>query len=41
VLAGIAIGIAWITLLLVGIAVFGPAFIDLFKDFIKGLLGVG
>jgi hypothetical protein len=41
VLAGLAIGIGWIVLLLVGIAVFGPAFIDLFKDFIKGLLGVG
>jgi hypothetical protein len=41
VLAGLAIGIGWIVLLLVGIAVFGPAFIDLFKDFIKGLLGLG
>ncbi len=41
VLAGLAIGIAWITLLVVGIAVLGPAFIDLVKDFANGLLGVG
>jgi len=41
VLAGLAIGIAWITLLVVGIAAFGPAFIDLLKDFVKALLGVG
>jgi len=41
VLAGLAIGTAWILLLVVGIAVFGPAFVDLFKDFIKGLLGLG
>ena len=41
VLAGLAIGSAWILLLLVGIAVFGPTFIDLFKDFVQGLLGLG
>ncbi|WP_295878885.1 exopolysaccharide biosynthesis protein [uncultured Thiohalocapsa sp.] len=41
VLAGIAIGIAWITLLVVGVAVFGPAFIDLFKDAVKSVLGFG
>ena len=41
VLAGLAIGIGWIVLLLVGIAVFGPAFVDLFKDFVKGLFGLG
>lgn len=41
VLAGLAIGLVWITLLVVGIAVFGPAFIDLFKDAIKSLLGLG
>mgnify|MGYP006285972709 CR=1 FL=1 len=40
VLAGLAIGLVWITLLVVGIAVFGPAFIDLFKDAIKSLLGL-
>jgi hypothetical protein len=41
VLAGIAIGVAWILLLIVGISLFGPAFVDLFKDFIKALLGMG
>jgi hypothetical protein len=41
VLAGLAIGTAWILLLAVGVAVFGTAFVDLFKDFIKGLLGIG
>jgi hypothetical protein len=41
VLAGIAIGLGWIVLLIVGISIFGPAFIDLFKDAIKALLGVG
>ncbi|MBK1633081.1 polysaccharide synthesis protein exod [Thiohalocapsa halophila] len=41
VLAGLAIGLVWITLLVVGIAVFGPAFIDLFKDALKSLLGLG
>ena len=41
VLAGLTIGSAWIFLLLVGISVFGPTFIDLFKDFAKGLLGLG
>ena len=41
VLAGLAIGTVWILLLIVGIAMFGPAFVDLFKDFVKGLLGLG
>jgi len=41
VLAGLAIGLVWITLLVVGIAVFGPAFIDLFKDALTSLLGLG
>jgi hypothetical protein len=41
VLAGLAIGVAWIALLVVGIAIFGPAFIDLFKDAIKTLVGLG
>ena len=41
VLAGLAIGIAWILLLIVGISLFGPAFIDLIKDFVKTLLGLG
>jgi hypothetical protein len=41
VLAGLAIGTMWILMLVIGIAVFGPAFIDLFKDFVKGLLGLG
>jgi hypothetical protein len=40
VLAGLAIGIAWVLLLTVGLAIFGPAFVDLFKDFVKGLLGL-
>jgi hypothetical protein len=41
VLAGLAIGAAWIVLLAVGLAVFGPAFVDLLKDAIKALLGLG
>ena len=41
VLAGLTIGLGWITLLLVGIAVFGPAFVDLFKNFLGSLLGLG
>ncbi len=41
VVAGLVIGIAWITLLVVGIAVFGPAFVDLFKDVLKSMLGFG
>ncbi len=41
VLAGLAIGLIWITLLVVGVMIFGPAFMDLFKDFTKGLLGIG
>ena len=41
VLAGITVGLGWIVLLIVGISIFGPAFIDLFKDFIKALLGMG
>lgn len=41
VLAGLAIGIAWILLLVFGIALFGPTFVDLFRDFVKGLLGLG
>ena len=41
VLAGLLIGTAWIFLLVVGVTVFGPTFVDLFKDFIKGLMGLG
>ena len=41
VLAGLAIGSAWILLLVFGISVFGPTFIDLFKDFVNSLLGLG
>jgi hypothetical protein len=41
VLAGLAIGAAWIVLLSVGLTVFGPAFVDLLKDAIKALLGLG
>jgi hypothetical protein len=41
VLAGLAIGTAWIVLLIVGVAMFGPAFVELFKDFVKGMLGLG
>lgn len=39
VLAGLILGLAWITLLLVGFAIFGAAFLDLLKDFILGLIG--
>jgi len=41
VLAGLTIGLGWITLLLVGIAVFGPAFVDLFQSSLQSLLGLG
>jgi hypothetical protein len=41
VLAGLAIGTAWVVLLTVGLALFGPAFVDLLKDAIKALLGLG
>ena len=41
VLAGLAIGLGWILLLVVGVSLFGPAFIDLFMDAVKGLLGLG
>lgn len=41
VIAGLTIGTAWILLLIVGITMFGPTFVDLFKDLVKGLLGVG
>ncbi len=40
VLAGIAIGTAWILLLIVNINLFGPTFIDLIKDFIKSTLSL-
>jgi len=39
VLAGLVLGLAWITLLLVGFIFFGAAFLDLLKAFILGLLG--
>lgn len=41
VLAGLAIGVCWILLLVVGISIVGPAFIDLFKESIKALIGLG
>jgi len=41
VLAGLVIGLGWITLLLVGVAFFGAAFVDLFQDFLKALFGLG
>lgn len=41
VLTGLAIGIGWILLLGIGISLFGPAFIELFKTFLKGMLGLG
>ncbi|PWE16863.1 polysaccharide synthesis protein exod [Marinicauda salina] len=39
VLAGLVLGTAWVTLLVVGFAVLGPAFIDVMKDFVSGLIG--
>ena len=37
VLTGLLLGLAWITLLIVGFAVFGAAFIDLAKDFVLSI----
>lgn len=41
VLAGLILGLAWITLLLVGFIFFGAAFLDLFKEFVLNLVGQG
>jgi len=41
VLIGLALGVAWIALLIIGFSVFGLAFLDLAKDFILGLFGAG
>ena len=41
VLAGLILGIFWISLLIVGFTFFGAAFIDLLKGFILGLFGAG
>lgn len=41
VLAGLVLGVAWISLLIIGFAVFGTAFVDLLKDFVLGLFGAG
>ena len=41
ILLGLLIGTIWITLLVGGFLILGPAFVDLLKDFIKGLLGLG
>jgi hypothetical protein len=40
VLAGLTLGTAWVTLLVGGFILVGPAFVDLFKDFVKSLLGL-
>lgn len=39
VLAGLVLGVFWISLLLIGFTFFGAAFIDLLKEFILGLVG--
>lgn len=41
VLAGLMLGIFWISLLLIGFTFFGATFIDLLKEFILGLVGAG
>ena len=41
VLAGLILGLAWISLLIIGFTFFGAAFLDLLKGFILGLFGVG
>jgi len=41
VLAGLVLGIFWISLLIVGFTFFGAAFIDVLKGFILGLIGAG
>ena len=41
VLAGLVLGIFWISLLIIGFTFFGAAFIDLLKEFILGLFGAG
>ncbi len=40
-LAGLILGIFWISLLIIGFTFFGAAFIDLLKEFILGLIGAG
>jgi hypothetical protein len=37
VLAGLVLGLSWITLLIVGFSLFGVAFIELARDFVTGL----
>ncbi|MEO1039844.1 MAG: exopolysaccharide biosynthesis protein [Pseudomonadota bacterium] len=41
VLIGLVLGTAWIALLVIGFAVLGPAFLDLFKDFVMSLVSGG
>jgi hypothetical protein len=41
VLAGLVLGLAWISLLIIGFTFFGAAFLDLLKGFILGLIGMG
>lgn len=41
VLAGLILGIFWISLLIIGFTFFGAAFIDILKGFILGLIGAG
>lgn len=38
---GVMLGLIWIVLLVGGFVILGPAFVDILKDFIKGLLGMG
>lgn len=41
VLAGLVLGVAWVSLLVIGFTFFGAAFLDILKDFILGVLGAG
>ena len=41
VLAGLVLGVVWVSLLVVGFTFFGAAFIDVLKTFILGMFGAG
>ncbi|VXC80142.1 Polysaccharide synthesis protein exod [Oceanicaulis sp. 350] len=41
VLAGLVLGVVWVSLLVVGFTFFGAAFIDMLKTFILGMFGAG
>ena len=41
VLAGLVLGMVWISLLIGGFLILGPAFLSIVKDFVMGLFGAG